>query len=280
MSINKHKLIIYFSFINRYNEPMGNKEKRLDALKKMIQLERSMKISEISDRLHVSPMTTRRDIEILAQDGTVKVLHGVVVSNSGGMAGGLSDYMLAVAETRNIDEKKAIARHALNFVEEDDIIFIDAGSTTETFASMLPPDIRLTVVCYSINIFLAVASHKNIEVLLTGGHYSRKTTILELSQTSPVLQHNRTRKAFISASGYHQRLGVTCAHQSECITKKAAMNNTAEAFLLMDSSKFDVVHSCHFADIEQFSRIFTNESIPTEYHRLLKEKGITVDYVR
>ncbi len=278
MSTRYHFAWIYFSFYAQYTDPMGNKEKRIDELKKIMHTERSMKISTISERLNISPMTARRDVEILEKEGFLKVLHGVVVANSTNTGTGLSDYMLAVAETHNIEKKRAIARAALSYVEEGDIIFIDAGSTTESLASMLPSDINLTVVCYSINIFLALNVHKNIEVVLIGGRYNRKTTILEDSHTSSVLNHNRTRKAFISASGYHHRLGLTCANHSECIIKKAAISNTAEAYLLMDSTKFDIVHSCHFSDVEQFSGIFTNKDIPPEYLQILAEKKIPVHF--
>ncbi len=258
---------------------MKSKEKRLSYLKKMLQIENSLKISEISERLGVSPMTTRRDIDILAHQGIVKVLHGAVVYNSNNYTGGLSDYMLNVAENLNVDKKKEIGRRAATFVEENDILFIDAGSTTESFANYLPTDFPFTVVCYSINIFLAVAGHKNVNIILAGGTYNRTTTILEQPKISEVLHNNRTKKAFISAGGFHSKLGLTCAHQSECHVKKTAISSSVESFLLIDSSKFGSVHSCFFAKPDAFNHIITNKDVPWDYKNLLDDQTFTVHYV-
>lgn len=258
---------------------MKNKNKRLDALKKMLQIENSMRISEISSRLGVSPMTTRRDIEILSNQGIVKVLHGAVVYNSTASTGGLSDYMLTVAENQNIEKKKEIGRYAASFIEENDIVFIDAGSTMESLAQFLPTEYPFTVVCYAINIFLAVAGHKNISIILAGGNYDRKTTILQQPNSCEILRNNRTRKAFISAAGLHSRLGVTSSNQGEGDIKRTALQSTVESFLLIDSTKFDNVVSCFFASPEDFSHIITNKDIPEEYVRFLKEHDISTHYV-
>jgi DeoR family transcriptional regulator, deoxyribose operon repressor len=258
---------------------MKSKEKRLSYLKKMLQIENSLKISEISERLGVSPMTTRRDIDILAHQGVVKVLHGAVVYNSNNYTGGLSDYMLNVAENQNVNKKKEIGRRAVTFVEENDILFIDAGSTTESFANYLPTDFPFTVVCYSINIFLAVAGHKNINIILAGGTYNRTTTILEQPKISEMLLNNRTKKAFISAGGFHSKLGLTCTHQSECQVKKTAISSSVESFLLIDSSKFGSVHSCFFAKPEAFNHIITNNDVSGDYKKLLHEQTFAVHYV-
>ena len=279
MSIFKHIFIIYFFFQSLYNTTMKNKQKRLETIEKLLQIEHSMKISDLSIQLGVSPMTTRRDIEILSQRGVLKVLHGAVVYNPANDSGGLSDYMLALAETQNIDKKKAISRYAVSLIEEDDIIFIDAGSTTEAFAQMLPTDIPLTVVCYSINIFLAIAGKKNIDILLIGGHFNRQTTILEPHDNSDILHKNRTRKAFISAGGIHSKLGVTCANQSECSIKHEALNSCIESFLLVDSSKFGSVHTCYFADPADFNKIITNNDVSEEYKKYVIKNKIHVNYV-
>ncbi|MBN2051294.1 MAG: DeoR/GlpR transcriptional regulator [Spirochaetales bacterium] len=258
---------------------MKNKEKRIDALKELLQRENSMKISDISDRLGVSSMTIRRDIDILAKNDILKVLHGVVVYSSGDTGTGLSDYMLTEAESENIEKKKALGRYAATLIEENDIIFIDAGSTTEAFAQFLPKDIHFTVLCYAINIFLAVATHKNVDVILCGGFYNRKTTILEQTKTPDLLMENRTRKAFLSAGGVHWKLGVMCANQSECHIKRAALSSTAQSYLLIDSTKFGHIHSCFFSQEKDFDHIITNSDIPQDYKNYLKEQEIDVHYV-
>ncbi len=258
---------------------MKNKQMRLTELKKLLQKENSMKISEISHYLGVSPMTTRRDIDVLSKQGIVKVLHGAVVYNSHNFPQSLSDYMLTVAESQNIEKKRDIGKFAAGFVEENDIIFIDAGSTTEFFAQYLPTDIPFTVVCYSLNIFLVVAGNKNINLILAGGTYNRKTTILAQPKNSIILDNNRTRKAFISAGGLHSKLGVTCAYESECQVKQTALSSTAESFLLIDSTKFDHVHSCFFASNEDFTHIISNDDTPEEYRTLLPQKGVKLHCV-
>jgi len=258
---------------------MSNKHKRIEQLKSMLKVEKSMKISEISNRIGVSPMTTRRDIEILEKEGFIKVLHGAVIYNASDTTGGLSDYMLTIAEGQNKEKKRDIASLALSFIEDDDIIFLDAGSTTESLARLLPIDIKLTVVCYTINIFLAVADHKNITTILLGGTYNRETMILEQQGISPILQSNRTRKAFISAGGFHSRLGLTCSNESESLTKKTALQLAAESFLLMDSSKFNTVNSCFFANAADFTHIITNGDLDDDYRDYLSDAEVNPYYV-
>lgn len=258
---------------------MSSKEKRLSYLKNMLQVEKSMKISDISQHLGVSIMTARRDIDLLSQQGVVKILHGGVVYNASEAASSLSDYMLNVAENLNKEKKKAIGQFAATFVEENDILFIDAGSTTELFANFLPTDFPYTVICYSINIFLVVSGHKNINVILAGGMYDRTTTILEQPTVSNVLLNNRTKKAFMSAGGIYHKLGVTCARQGECQVKKHALASTMESFLLADSSKFGNVHPCFFAEVSQFDHIITNNDLSEEYRQFIEIEGVRTHYV-
>jgi len=279
MSIFEHIFTVYFLILTIYNVFMKNKLKRLETIERILQIEQSMRISELSNQLGVSPMTARRDIEILAQKGILKVLHGAVVYNSSRDSGGLSDYMLAVAETQNINKKKDIAQFAADLIDEGDIIFIDAGSTTEAFAHRLPRDIHFTVICYSINIFLAVAGNKNLDIILIGGYYDHKTTILTPQESPDILHKNRTRKAFISAGGFHSKLGITCAEKSECRIKHEALSTTIESFLLVDSTKFGKVHTCYFADPDSFNRIITNNDVNEEYRNYFQKKKISIDYV-
>jgi len=251
---------------------MTTKKARLESIVRILQLEGSLKITDISERLGVSPMTTRRDLELLSSQGEVKVLYGAVLYTGDEAKGSLSDYLLAVAESQNKDKKKRIAQYAASMIEDNDIIFLDGGSTTELLAQYIPSGFHVTVVCCSINVFLTIANKKNIEVILIGGMYNRKTMILEQAMDSEILRNNRIRKAFISAGGVHEKLGVTCANQNECVIKKTAMEASLERILVVDSTKFGYVHSCYFADMEEFDQIVTDNSLQENHQKFLQGK--------
>lgn len=249
---------------------MTTKKARLESLIRMLQVEGSLKITEISARLGVSPMTTRRDLELLSSQGEVKVLYGAVIYTGDEAKGSLSDYLLDVAESLNKEKKKRIAQHAASLIEDNDIIFLDGGSTTELLAQYIPSEYHITVVCCSINVFLTIANKKNIDVILSGGMYNRKTMILEQAMDSEILKNNRIRKAFISAGGVHEKLGVTCANQNECVIKKTAMESSLEKILVVDSTKFGYVHSCYFADMEEFDTILTDMNLQANYQKFFE----------
>ncbi|MBI9093493.1 MAG: DeoR/GlpR transcriptional regulator [Sphaerochaeta sp.] len=258
---------------------MTTKKARLESLIRILQLEGSLKITEISERLGVSPMTTRRDLEFLSNQGEVKVLYGAVIFTGDEAKGSLSDYLLAVAESQNKEKKKRIAQYAASLVEDNDIIFLDGGSTTELLAQFIPSEFHVTVVCCSINVFLTIANKKNIDVILIGGMYNRKTMILEQSMDSEILRNNRIRKAFISAGGVHEKLGVTCANQSECVIKKTAMESSLEKILVVDSTKFGFVHSCYFAGMEEFDLILTDNSLQEKHRKFLQDKETVLQVI-
>jgi len=258
---------------------MTTKKARLESLIRILQLEGSLKITEISERLGVSPMTTRRDLEFLSNRGDVKVLYGAVIFIGDEAKGSLSDYLLAVAESQNKEKKKRIAQYAASLVEDNDIIFLDGGSTTELLAQFIPSEFHVTVVCCSINVFLTIANKKNIDVILIGGMYNRKTMILEQSMDSEILRNKRIRKAFISAGGVHEKLGVTCANQSECAIKKTAMESSLEKILVVDSTKFGFVHSCYFAGMEEFDQILTDNSLQEKHRKFLQDKETVLQVI-
>ena len=63
--------------------------------------------------------------------------------------------------------------------------------------------------------------------------------------------------AFVSAGGVHPKLGVSCANFSEVAMKRAVIENAAESYLVIDSSKLDKVKAAHFADCSDFTAILS-----------------------
>ncbi len=57
-------------------------------------------------------------------------------------------------------------------------------------------------------------------------------------------------------------------------TKKELLKSSIKKILLVDSSKFGQIRSVHFADLEEFDEIITDNGIPEEYREIINSLGI------
>ncbi len=231
---------------------MGSKaDQRVTRLLTRVQGGGFLAIGEAASMFDVSEMTVRRDIT--ASNGRLAVLGGHVVAITETEA----PYALDREQDSHLDAKIAACAHALPLIERDDTIFIDSGTTTCHIASRLPPDLNLTVVCFSMNVAGILARMPTIRWILSGGHYQHSTASFSGPHGPALLKDIRVNKAFVSAGGVHPRLGVSCANFSEVGMKRAVIDNAAESFLVIDGSKINKVKAAYFADCSEFTAIIS-----------------------
>jgi len=221
------------------------KQVRLEMIKDYLRQKKSVTVQELADLLKVSHMTVRRDLTELSRHDAVKIIHGGVLYQEDEQDY-KNKYTLADARRHMLEEKKRIARKAVSLIEQGDIIIIDAGSTGELIAEYLPDNLSLTVICYALNIADIISAKPNCSLIVTGGYYHQSSMVLESKEGLDLLNQNRANKTFITASGVSINLGVTCSNFFER--------------LVADSSKFGLVKTGFFADIEDFDIIITDSN--------------------
>jgi len=234
---------------------------RLEKIRDYLRQKKSATIMELADLLAVSHMTIRRDLTSLSHNDRLKLIHGGVVFREDDPE--LKDkYSLTEARIDMQEAKKRIARKAAALIESGDSVIIDAGSTGELIATYLPEDFPLTVICYALNIASIVAAKPNCSLIVTGGYYHHSSMVLESNEGLSLLKQNRANKTFITASGVNIKLGVTCSNFFERTTKQAALKSANTKILVADSSKFGLIKTGHFADVEEFDIIITDKEVP------------------
>ncbi len=239
------------------------RDERMKKMQAFVRMHKSSTIQEIADMLGVSHMTVRRDLNTLSEFDSLRVIHGGVIYREEETEH--SDrYSIGQAKTTMYAEKLRIAQKAVSLIESDDIIIIDAGSTGELIAELLPEDIPLTVICYALNIATVVSSKKNCSLIVTGGYFHQSSMVLESNEGLQLLKQNRANKTFITASGVNVELGVTCSNFFERTTKQTALHSASMRILVADSSKFGVVRTGHYADVEDFDIIITDTGVQEE----------------
>ena len=92
----------------------------------------SVVITDLAERIQVSSMTIRRDLNAMAEDGMVTLEHGGAVLNSGS----LFECSISFKNEINVSEKQRIAAKCMEYINEGDSVFLDAGTTPNELAAL------------------------------------------------------------------------------------------------------------------------------------------------
>lgn len=259
---------------------MSKKADRINKLVEIIKSKNMASVKELAAILNVSEMTIRRDLTLLEKENTITTAYGAVIYNPPEKENSLiNNYELENAQMTRSDEKTKIGIYAASLIEDDDIIMIDTGSTTETLAQNVAPNLKATFICYNVNILNYLRFKRNLNLIFSGGRFHPQTQMFESPEGISLIKSMRATKAFISAAGVHESLGITCAYNYEVQTKKALLSSSVEKILLVDSSKFDTVKPAYFSNLENFDTIVTDRGIPAKWKEIIQNKGIELHIV-
>jgi len=87
---------------------------------------------DLSDRFGVSEATIRRDLKALDEKGAVVRTHGGVLVNSSVMV----DLSNEERKSVGAKAKRRIGRAAIDLLGDDEVVFLDAGTTAHAIASL------------------------------------------------------------------------------------------------------------------------------------------------
>jgi len=237
-------------------------EERFAIILEDLKVKRAVTVTELSKQLKISESTIRRDLAALDEMGKLRKVHGGATA--------VEDEMTTFEETmaekamKNVEEKKAIARYAVSLINDDDFIYLDAGTTTGAMIDELV-DTRAKFVTNGID-HARRLTQKGISVLLLGGQLKLATEAIvgQIAQES-LSKYNFT-KCFIGANGIHKEYGFTTPDTAEAMIKKEVLRRSFMKVVLADSSKFGQVSSVSFGMLSQ-ACIVTNRLTDNTYDK-------------
>lgn len=231
-----------------------------------------LRISEAAQLLAVSEMTIRRDIN--SDQDELRLLGGYIVAGAALNGKYQNHYFVNEEEQKNIAAKQVIGKIAAKFVENDDIIFFDSGTTVPFIVQAIDDSIHFTAVCYSVQTFLALQQKKHCRVILCGGEFKATSQIFVPLVLENPLEKIYTHKAFISAAGVSLEKGITTWILDEVKMKKEALENTEYAFLVADNEKFDAIRPGFFATLEDFDHLITDQTPPENIQQFIRHSNL------
>lgn len=230
----------------------------------------SASLDELCKEFNVSKNTIRRDINKLVENGVIRKVYGGVTAVEKSLVS------FENRKVRNQAEKTRIAREAANFIKDDDLIFIDSGTTTKSILSALDPNISITVLTNSLDVINAATGFERIHLIVIGNSYKHKTRSFVGIDEAAILQKYNIHKAFMSATGVSIAHGLTNADQLEYEIKKIAAEKAREVFLLADQSKFGKSTLLTYAPFNRIDHLITSAPLDKEYEAYCQDHHIEV----
>ncbi|WP_439240516.1 DeoR/GlpR family DNA-binding transcription regulator [Lonepinella sp. BR2474] len=248
-------------------------QKREDLILQQINTIGKVSVNGLAQSLNMSVETIRRDLTDLAQRGLVHRVHGGAVSIK---AKDLGSSFQARQRT-NADEKRAIAKNAIDYFFEGAVIGLDASSSSWHFAQLIP-DIPCTVVTNSMHNITALVNKPNIRTIATGGVYSSKYDAFYGPLSEQMLQRLHIDLGIFSCSGIDNSGNIWESNELNASIKRKMMDASGQKFLLADSSKFEHKNLIKLADLSQMDILISEKSPSEELHSYCDHHNVLIIY--
>lgn len=220
-------------------------EERYNIILQELKVKGIISVTDLVKMLNASESTVRRDLNALDSEGLLKKIHGGAIQI--GESASKHDYKVNIRESLNLDEKNEIAKKAASLIEAGDVIYLDAGTTTENLINFIEAD-NITVVTNGI-VHAKKLLEKGIKTFILGGEVKAITEAIVGSTAVEDLKKYNFTKGFFGTNGVSNKSGYTTPDINEAMVKSQAMKMCSESFVLADKSKLEEVSFITFGEI-------------------------------
>ena len=208
---------------------------RVESILAIVSRKRSVSVTELKDRLGVSEVTVRKDLDYLESEGIIVRTHGgaMMAEDQGvfrpvGMREGLRQA-----------EKDVIAAAARELIAEGETIFLDAGTTCRAIARAIR-SMSLQVVTTSLDVIDELAEAEGISLFCPGGSLRRESRCFIGPAAIENMENIQVQSCFIGATGFTNGGCFATQNANEAQIKRQALKISKRRVIVADSSKYGV----------------------------------------
>ena len=240
----------------------------LEKLKK----DSKVNILDLIEEMGVSGVTIRKDLKLLEDKHLMyRVRGGGSINNP--YAG---DRPIYEKELINAEEKKRIARAAIDLIAETDSIMIGSGTTVFEVARALYPPKHLTVITPALRVGLELSNRTNVEVLQLGGLIRPNSSSVMGDYAMSMLENISCGIFFLGVDGIDPSFGMSISNLTEAALNQKMIETAQTIVVLADSTKFDRRGLGRICGLEQVHYIITDRNVSNNTVKALKERDIKV----
>ncbi len=248
-------------------------EERQRKIAEIISKNGNISIGEITEMFQISQESARRDLRILESMGVCKRSHGGAVLPM--PVGYLPP------RDRNFDEMpvyenyQQIARQAVTYIKENDIVYLTGGSFGFHMQHYLPRNFHYTLVVNSIDLANRLRHMTNVDIYVVGGKMRQSTSVVD-SMAVDFVSKMHFDLAFITGGGLTAGFGLSNGTDETATFQRTIIKNSRKKILLLASRKVGADAFLKVCDVEKFDLLITDWDCPEEEITKIEEKGTEV----
>lgn len=235
-------------------------------------------VAELVALTDSSEATIRRDIATLHVQKRLRRVRGGAESIAPAQFVGINARPFFVNEGIRINEKRAIARAAVDLCQDGDAIIVNGGTTTFQMVHPLSAK-RMQVFTNSFPIAEHLLKHSKNTVMLPAGAIYREQNIILSPFDEDGSRHFYARRMFMGCRGIGP-LGLLEGDPMLVQAEQKLIGQADELVVLADSSKFAARSSLLLCALSRIHTVITDEGITDRDAAMLEAADITLIVAR
>lgn len=242
----------------------GAPERRAELLR-MLAAEGYLASADAAERMGVSEMTVRRDLQRLSDAGRVRRVAGGAT-----LAGAALPFERRTAVDASF--KRLVVEAAAAELEGADVVALDAGTTVAAMTALVR---ARTVVTHSLPVVTALAGRRPDALICAGGEYQSDTRAFAGPIAEAALRSVRTQVAVLSATAITVD-GLWGTSTLDAAIKRVLAEQADRVVVVADGAKIGGSAPVRIMDVERADVLVTDSRADTAVLDGIRARGVAV----
>lgn len=258
----------YVSLVNLSQEQAVLVAERRQRVLDLVSRQGIISLEDLARAIDKSESTIRRDLEYWNRQGVLKRTRGGAIF----VGDGSTLPALDERSDRQIEEKRTIARAAVQRIREGDAILLDGGTTTLEVARQLVGR-SLQIVTNSLPIAALFANSRETDLVMLGGYVYPKTGVALGPLTVRMMEDVHVQQTILSVGGLTAK-GLFNSNLLLVETERQMMRSADEVVVVADHTKIGRQALAFLCETAAVDVLIVDAGISAEQRALIERADV------
>lgn len=258
------------------------KQERIKLIDEYIAERGFVSMEELCNKFSVSINTIRADLKTIIDMGHAEKTYGGAAAVPAGGAeltpnesrsASYGDYDVRLV--LQSAQKERIAKAAAALVQDNDIIYLDSGTTCLPMLDYIPESYSISVITNDLNILNKAARRERVRLLTLGGLYNQKSNSFQCDSAMlrNYVEEYNISKAFLGTTGISPA-GLLTNSENFCREIRVLLlQKCPQCYVLADASKFTKVGLMSYGSLSDVTACICDDTLPEKCRKLCRDVG-------